>query len=198
MLIDNLTKMNRSSRRAVFAALVVIGAIAIYNWTVAPYTACLLAAQRYESAVGKIAEKNKAISNTVEAKKGKLQELRKQSDQLQNTLFAPDQVREFFSDLQMYAEKADCAVNSLKVIDRQRSEKDKKPEIATDVTAKSVELNVLGAYENIVNLIETLQGHTRKVWIDSLNMHAGDDGSDYPVCEIIITVYTIQDKETGS
>jgi isopentenyl diphosphate isomerase/L-lactate dehydrogenase-like FMN-dependent dehydrogenase len=198
MLINNLTKLNRSSRKGVFAALAVIGAIAIYNWTVAPYTACLLAAQRYESAVGKIAEKNKVINKAVEVRKRKLQELREQSTQLQNTLFAPDKAREFFSDLQVIAQQGGCTVNSLKVIDRERSDKDKQSEIAMDVVAKSVVLNVLGAYENIIKLIEKLQTRTQKVWIDSINMRTPDDGSDYPVCEITITVYTIEEKETGS
>jgi len=197
MLIDNLTKFNRSSRRAVFGALVVIGAIAIYNWTVAPYTACLLAAQRYELAVDRLAEENKLISSGIEVRKRKLQELREQSTQLQNMLLAPDKAREFFSDLPTIAEQAGCIVNSLNFTDRERSGKDEQSDITTDVVAKSLVLSVVGAYDNIIKLIEKLQTGTQSVWIDSLNMRTPDDGSDSPVCEITITVYTIQKKETG-
>ena len=197
MLINNLTKVNRSSRRAVFAALVVIGAVAIYNWTVTPYTAFLLAAQRYELAAGKIAEEKKLVSNAVEVRKKKLQELLEQSTQLQNMLFTPDKARGFFSDLPITAQQSGCNVTSLNFIDRERSSKDKQSDIVTDVVAKSLELSVLGAYENIIKLIEKLQTHTQNVWIDSVNMRTPDDGSDSPVCEITVTVYTIQKKETG-
>jgi hypothetical protein len=198
MLINNLAQLNRSSRRAVFAAIILIGAIAIYNWTVDPHTTCLLAAQRYESAVARIAEMNKVISSEVEVRRRKLKELRKQSTQLQNTLFSPNKAREFFSDLPTVAQMAGCEFISLNFIDREQSSKDNQPKIETYVVAKSVVLSVLGSYENIIRLIEKLQPRTQNVWIDSVNMRAPDDGSDSPVCEITITVYTIQEKETGS
>jgi hypothetical protein len=198
MLISNLAQLNRSSRRAVFAAIMVIGAIAIYNWTLEPHTTCLLAAQRYESAVAKIAEMNKVISSEVEVRKRRLQELREQSTQFQNAMFSPNKAREFFSDLPTVAQQTGCEFISLNFIDREQSSKDNQPKTDIYVVAKSVVLSVLGTYENIIKLIEKLQPRTHKLWIDSVNIRTPDDGSDSPVCKITITVYTIQEKEAGS
>ena len=61
MLTDNLAKLNRSSRNSIFAALIVIAGVAMYNWIVSPHVTYLYAAQKYDSAMDKIVEKNKAI-----------------------------------------------------------------------------------------------------------------------------------------
>jgi hypothetical protein len=197
MLISNFVKLNRSLRRAVFAALIAIGAIAIYNWTVDPYMTCLMAAQRYESAADKIARKKKAISEAIEIRKRELQELDRQSNQLHDMLFTPDKAREFFSDLPTVAQQAGCEFISLNFIDKEQSSTDKQYEIVTDLVTKSVVLSVIGDYANIINLMERLQPRTQKVWVDSINIRTPNDGSDYPVCEIAVNVFTIQKKEVG-
>jgi len=105
MLVDNLAKLSRSSRNAVSASLILIAALAMYNWIVAPRAKYLSAAQRYELVMDNMVKKNKTIDNRVNIKKKKLQELREQSAQLQSTLFTFDQAREFFSDLQAISEQ---------------------------------------------------------------------------------------------
>jgi hypothetical protein len=61
MLVDNLTKLSRSSRNAVSASLILIAALAMYNWIVAPRTNYLLAAQRYEFVIEKVVKINTSI-----------------------------------------------------------------------------------------------------------------------------------------
>ena len=56
MIIGNFAKLNRSTRDSVFAALIVIAAIAMYNWIVAPHVDYLFAAQQYEFAIEKSVE----------------------------------------------------------------------------------------------------------------------------------------------
>ena len=75
MLIDNLANLNRSTRTTVFSALIIIVAIAMYDWIVAPHVTCLSASQQYESVVNKAVEKNTAITREVETKTKKLDEL---------------------------------------------------------------------------------------------------------------------------
>jgi len=195
MLIDNLAKFNRSSRNAVSAALLIIAAIAMYNWTVAPHTTYLFAAQRYESAIDNVAKESKAIGETVKIKKKKLQELRERFAEIQSTLFTPDKGKEFFSDLEVISEEAGCTVYSLNFVTGKPVLKSEQSENPLGMVANSAMLSVVGIYGNIAKLVERLQARTQKVWIDSVRMEAlGDDIAEVK-CDMTITIYTIQDKE---
>lgn len=192
MVIDNLAQMNRSSRTAIFAALIIIAAIAMYNWILAPHTTYLFAAQRYEYIVDDIAKRSRIIRSTIKIRERKLQELREQLAKLQNTLFGHDKAKEFFSDLQAISEQAGCTVYSLNFTESKRRQSEDK----SGIVAKSVVLNVIGAYGDIIKLIESLQARTQKVWINSVSMESLKNDSAQLKCGITITIYEIQDKET--
>ncbi len=197
MLVDSFAKLNRSSRSAIFGALVIISAIAMYNWIVAPHVAYLSAAQRHESVLDNIAKKNEAIKNTVELKKEQLQQLRERSALLQSSLFTPNQAKEFISDLEAIAKETDCAVYSLNFSTGKaglEKEWDKEP---SGIVANSVMLAVIGVYENLIGLVEKLRAHTQGVWIDSIKMKALDDNSSELKCDVTITIYTIRKRDTS-
>jgi len=194
MLIDNFAKLNHSSRNVISAALVITVAVAAYGQIVAPHTTYLFAAQRYESVIGNVAEKNKAISDTVEDKKKQLQELREQLVQLQSELFTSDEVKEFFSDLQPICEQTGCTLYALNFITSESDRQDQQSEDASGIVAKSAVLSVIGEYENITKLVKRLQIRTQKVWISSVVMETISGDSPQIRCGITITVYTIQDK----
>ncbi len=196
MLVDNLAKLNRPSRNALSAALIIIAAIALYNWMVAPHATYLFAAQQYESVVGSVAKKNKIISNVIGVKKKKLQELSEQFAQLRCTLFTPDEAKEFFSDLRVVCEGAGCTVHSLKFILMESSSQQKQFEDASGAVVNSAMLSVTGVYSNVIELVEILQKRTQKVWIDSIEMVALDGDSAKLNCDMAITIYTIHSKET--
>ena len=196
MLVNDLAKLNRSSRNAASASLIVIAALAMYNWIVAPHATYLSAAQRYESVTDNIVKKNKAIGNRVKTKKMKLQELREQSAQLQSTLFTPEQAREFFSDLQAISEQTGCIVYSINMItNKQKPNKDGQLQDTAGIVIKSAVLSVVGVYRNITKLIERLQSRTQKVWIDSVQLRTLDNSSDQARCDITITICALTDKE---
>ena len=198
MLVDNLAKLSRSSRNAVSASLVLIAAIAMYNWIVAPCADNLSAAQQYESAMEQVVNKNKTIVNKVKIKKKKLQELNEQSAQLQSTLFTPEQAREFFSDLQAISEQTGCIVYSINLIaNKQNPNKDGQLQDTAGIVTKSAVLNVVGVYKNITKLIERLQSRTQKVWIDSVRLRSLDNKSDQARCDITITICALTDKESA-
>lgn len=190
MLIDDVAKINRSSRNAVFAALVVIVAIAMYNWVVAGHVAYLFAAFQRASVMENVVEENEVISEVVDAKKKQLEQLREQFALLQNTLFGSEAAKEFFSDLQAISEGANCTVYSLNFIE------DKQSEDASGIIAKSAALSVVGEYNDVIGLVERVQARNQKVWIDELEMKVLNEGSDRLIkCDIIITIHAIQDKE---
>ncbi len=198
MLVDNLTKLSRSSRNAVSASLILIAALAMYNWIVAPRTNYLLAAQRYEFVMENEVEKNTSIGNKVETRKKKLQELREQSAQLQSTLFTSDQAEEFFSDLQAISEQTGCIVYSVNLITNNPNPiKDGRLQDTAGIVTKSAVLSVVGVYKNITKLIERLQSRTQKVWIDSVKVQALNNNSDRPRCDITITICALTDKESA-
>lgn len=191
MLVDKLAKLNRSTRHAVLVPLIVIVALAMYNWLVMPHANYLSAAQGYESVMGNIVEKNITIGNMVNIKRKKLQELSGKSAQLQSILFTPDQAREFFSDLQAVSEETGCVVYSFNLMTNKPKPKDMDLEDTSGIVTKSAVLSVVGAYRNIAKLMERLQSRTQKVWIDSVQVQTLDYGSDQPKCDITITICVI-------
>ena len=197
MLIDNLAKLNRSSRSAVFAALIVIAVIATYKRIVAPHVTYLFASQQYESVLGNVVKKNKVIHNTVKVKKKKLEESREQFARLKSTLFTPNEAKEFLSDLEVTAKETDCAVYSLNFGVSKPVPENKQNKDASGISANSAMLVVIGVYDNIIRLVEKLQMRTQGVWIDSLKMETLDGDSTRLKCDMTITIYTIQDKETA-
>jgi hypothetical protein len=195
MLIDNLAKLNRSTRNAIFTALIIIATIATYNWIVAPHVTYLFAAQGYESAVSKTVEKNKVITRDVATKTKRLEELREQLARSRSTLFAPDEAKAFFSDLQAVAEEAGCTVHALNLVGNKPSSRDKREtEDTSGITANSATLTVSGRYNSIFGLVEKLQNHAKKIWLDSFEMKIIDFSSGQLECSMTITIYTIQDK----
>lgn len=197
MLIDNLAKLNRSSRSAVFAALIVIAAIATYKRIVAPHATYLFAAQQYESVLGNVVKKNKVIHNTVKVKKKKLEESREQFARLKSTLFTPNEAKKFLSDLEVTAKETNCAVYSLNFGASKPVPENKQNKDASGISANRAMLVVIGVYDNIIRLMEKLQMRTQGVWIDSLKMKTLDGDFTRLKCDMTITIYTIQDKETA-
>jgi cell division protein ZapA (FtsZ GTPase activity inhibitor) len=195
MLIDNLTNLNRSTRNTIFTALTIIAAIAMYDWIVAPHVTCLFASQQYESVVSKAVEKNKVTAREVETKTKKLEELYRQLAESRSILFAPDEAKAFFSDLQAVAEEAGCTVNSLNLVANKPSSRDKrKTEDTSGITANSATLTVSGRYNSIFGLVEKLQNHAKKIWLDPFKIETINSDSAQLKCSMTITIYTIQDK----
>ena len=195
MLIDSLAKLNSVSRNSISAALVLIVTIAVYSWIVAPHVTQLFAVQRYESVVDDIVKKNKILSSAIRTKKKRLEKLGEQFTQLQSSLFMMNEAKEFFSDLQAISEQEKCTVYSLNLLTNEQNSKDGKPEDSSGIVTKSAILSVIGAYGDIVKLIERLQARPQKVWIDSVRMSGLDDTSDQLKCDITITICTVQDQE---
>ncbi len=196
MLISKLARLNSSSRNAASLAFVLIAALAMYNWMVAPHTTYLLAARRCESVVDEGIKKKEAFSKTVEMKQRKLEQLCEQSSLLHSIFFTDDKAREFFSDLQVISEHSGLVVNAVNLIQRPLDHKAGPQQEVPGAAPKSAVLSVVGGYENVITLLQRLQARTEKVWIDSVKMQALDFRSAFPRCDITITIYTIQNKES--
>lgn len=196
MLIEDVaTRLSGSSRNALSAGLIIVAAIALYSWIVAPHVAQLRAMQRYEPAVDKIADGNKAISTTLANRKKRLGELRQRSARFRTMLFAPDRAAELFSDLQTIAEQTGCGVISVNFAMSGPATAAQGSAAPVGVASHRATLSVVGTYDQIVALIKRLRTRTQKVWVDTLAMVTFNIDLALVRCDMTITIYTIEDEE---
>lgn len=195
MLPEHLTKSKRPARTALLAALVLIGAVSVYNWIVAPHRNYLMAAQRYESTVGRLERKNQTIHHDLTVKKSKLEELQEKFRQTQLELFDPVEAGRFFSHIQTKSEEADCIVSLLTFSPGSPATEKKRSKSNHYITKQQAILSVAGSYGNIVTLMYKLQESPKKVCIESVGINADDQGTVHLECEMTVTIYVIHRKE---
>lgn len=195
MLINDMAKLNRSSRNSIFAALIVIATIAMYKSIITPHVNYLFAARQYDSAMSKAVEKNTAVAREIEVKTKRLKQLSEQFAESQDKLFSSEEAKEFFGDLQTILEETGCTVHSLSLAVNEPHKKNEWSKDASGIVANSAKLSISGGYSGIIGLVEGLQSHTPRVWVDSFRMELIDFNSGRLKCDMTITIYTIQDKE---
>jgi len=196
MAFENWTKTAYFSRNVAFAALVVIGTIAVYNWFIVPHTSYLGAAQRYELVASKLAKTNRLISNDVKAKKREVKELNERLAKVRTKLFGPAQAEEFFDSIEDVAREMNCRVLSIKFSDSLSSRKE--PAADSDITVKSVLLNVAGSYKNVAAMINKLQNRTEQVWIDGVKIKSFNEDLGSLKCDMRIAICVMGDKEASA
>ncbi len=198
MLSQNQIKAIRSSKNVVFAALVVIGAIILYNWIVTPHVNYLRAAQRYESITDLLARKILVIKNNVTIKKKELEELQENFEHIHIKLFDPVKAKEFFSDIQAMAEETNCVIYSLNFSPADSALDAGQLEVSSHITANRATLSAVGNYKDIVVLINKLQDRPKQVWIDSISIEPISGNSEQLKCDITVTIYMLHSKERQS
>jgi len=198
MLSQNRIKSIRSSKNAVFTALVIIEAIALYNQIVTPHVNYLRAAHRYESVVDELAKRSLIINNNVTAKKKELEELQEKFEHIRIKLFDPVKAKEFFSDIQAMAEQTNCVIYSLNFSPTDSVADTDNLGVSSHITADRATLSAVGGYRDIVALINKLQGRSRQVWIDSISIEPISNSANQLKCDVMVTIYVIHDKETQS
>lgn len=198
MLSQNRIKSIRSSKNALFAALVVIEAITLYNWIITPHVNYLRAAQRYESVIDELAKRNQIINNNVTVKKKDLEELQEKFRHISIKLFDPVKAKEFFSDMQAMAEETNCVIYSLNFSPTDSALDTGQLEVSSHITANHATLSVVGGYRDLVALTNKLQGRSRQVWIDSINIEPVGRNTNQLRCDIVVTIYVIHGKEKQS
>jgi len=196
MKLYALFMLRRFPRNTVFAALIIISAIALYNWLVAPHRTCLYAAQRYESVIKKVAQKNKELCRSVEQRKEQLKKLQKDFSKLHKLVLITDNTEKFAGNLQAISEQTGCRVSLLNIIANKKSKGSKKQNKA-GISVNTLEINIVGGFRNITGFVEQLQSYPGKVWIDAIKIEPLDEQSSQLRCNVKITVYSINNKEKG-
>jgi Tfp pilus assembly protein PilO len=194
MLADKLKHLNSSSRRVLLMALVAVAVVAIYSWVLSPFRNQLMAAQRYNLVLDSSIRKVRVLDATLEAKKTKLEELKKTYAPLCNELFTQDEARDFLASLPATIRSTGCSVQSISSVPEQRGGSQNQPD-NSGIAGKKAQVTVVGGYNSIVKLFDSLQTCKRKVWIESVRMDTGS-GAGKLKCQLTLTLYCVDSMET--
>jgi len=174
------------------AACVPIAMVAMYNWFVSPQLQYLKAAQKYEDSVDKVEKTNKIIDTQIQAGSRKLDEISQQFEQKKQEFFDIETARTFLGSIQSKAEKNQCVVDTLKFMPANQIANNSS---SIDIKQHRAILTITGQYPDIVKLLDSLQNRKQKVWIDTITLHLKDQESGLLVCDVSLSIYTLQVKE---
>ncbi|MGA2915169.1 MAG: hypothetical protein ABSE89_04000 [Sedimentisphaerales bacterium] len=192
MIFDYIKNTNWLRRNIIVAACVPIAMVAMYNWFVSPQLQYLKAAQKYEDSVDKVEKTNKIIDTQIQAGSRKLDEISQQFEQKKQEFFDIETARTFLGSIQSKAEKNQCVVDTLKFMPANQIANNSS---SIDIKQHRAILTITGQYPDIVKLLDSLQNRKQKVWIDTITLHLKDQESGLLVCDVSLSIYTLQVKE---
>lgn len=192
---SKVIKLTPTSKILVSLSSVVVVAIAAYNWAVSPQTSYLRAANLYEHMIGDAGNMTKVIKRQMAAKKTTVDDLHGEIAKIQGSFFTPKQASEFFLDLEPIAQECECTVDKLTFMASESIAYKGKEVESADIIVKRLATSFTGAYKNIIVFLKRLQSYSQRITISDLHVEANDLGDDQLFCQMVITVYMIEDKE---
>ena len=189
-------KYHTSSSGAVLIGLVLIWALAMYSWIVAPHVDYLRAVQKYEPVLDDIAREKDELQDMVVRRRETLDEINRQFDDLSDSLFTYVQARELPQELGASSEQYHCRVTTVDLSDEPVSIFEGKIGDRS-IDAMEAQVSVVGDYNGLTAFIRRVQGRDRKIWIHALTMSVLDDKGGRLACDMAMTIYVIQEKEAS-
>jgi hypothetical protein len=193
--IKDLTKVRIQSKWAVFAAPIVIGTVATYNWIVAPQVTYLRAVQKYEPVIARMAQEKTDLQGQVRGRKRELVNLKDQLNLLRPTLYTPDQAQQLWGDLETMAVQQGCTVINVQLGSSRPLPAGEQEQGSLRVEWVSAAVTVTGDYGGIVAFIGDLQAQTRKIWVSALMIEPTERDARRLQCRIAISINVIYEKE---
>jgi len=200
VLIDHMTRLDKTSRNALYVTLLVIAGVGMYGWIVSPHVKYLQAVQKYRPAIRKIIDKQQDIQDMLVSRRTVLETLKKEFNEVGNTIHTAEQMQQLFGELGARAEqygcilaKTDLSTDEPKIIIGEASD----PSYVESVTAA---LTALGDYGPLVAFVDCLQTQERKIWITSVDIELLkdamlDEQEDVLKCDIALEIFVIQKKK---
>jgi len=193
--VDRTIMAKGSKRNAISVALIVIGAAAMYNWTLSPQVGYLRAVQRYQPVVDEMAEETGRIGGTLDAKRQQLRTMQRELAEARGSLFTREEARVFLGNLQSFVEQTGCKVAVVAFTSDDRTEQPPGSGGPASVVTSQVNLTVVGQYDQIVMLLDRLQNNRKKIWVDSCALTLSDMRSGRLECKLILILHALSDKE---
>ena len=198
MSANKVIKLTPTSKILVALSSVIVVAIAGYNWVVSPQTSYLRAAHLYEGMVGDAGNMTKVIKNQMGSKKKTVKNLHGEIAQIQSGFFTPKQASELFLDLEPIAHESECTVDSLTFMASESVAYEGKEVETADITIKRLAMGYTGIYKNIIKFLRRLDSYSQRIIISDLHIESSGFSTDELSCQMIITIYMIEDKELGA
>ncbi|MFA6186379.1 MAG: hypothetical protein WC770_04085 [Phycisphaerae bacterium] len=193
-MMKNLIRLQDFSRKNVAAVtLVLIAAIAIYNWFITPHSNYIMAAEKYTIASRAMEKTGKIIESELKLKQKKLDEFAGRFDSAKQEFFDAETAKTFLAGIQSQAEKNKCVVDTLKFSPAKQIITADTNNI--DIQEYQVNLGVVGQYADIVMLLDSLQNRKQKVWIDNIKLQLKDVSTGELVCDAVMSLYTLKVTE---
>lgn len=195
MLSKRWIKPVSSQQNVILVSLVIIGAIGVYNWVIAPHRNYLQAAQNYQNVTDNLTKKKQTIKNNLQIRKKELDRLDAQLNSGLEMCFEPVEAKEFFNNIQDVSERSGCIMYSLTFTQTDSEADSHNTNLSNIVIQKGAKLTVLGGYGNITTLMKKLQENLKCVRLDSVRIYSDSSFADFLKCDMSVTIYIRSRKE---
>jgi hypothetical protein len=200
VLVDHLTRLDKTSRNALYVTLLVIAGVGMYSWIVSPHVKYLQAVQKYRPAIEKIIDKQSDIKRKLVGRRSLLEKLKKRFNDVGSTLHTTEQMQQLFGELGAVAEQYGC---SLAKVDLSTDDPEVIIGAVSDpsyVESIKAGLTVLGDFAPLVAYVDCLQNQEHKIWINSLDIKVLKDAmlqeqDSVLKCDIALEIFVMQKKE---
>ncbi len=194
MIADRIRTHPQAVRHASSIAVIIIGAVALYNWVLAPHVGYLHAMQRLEAAVGSIAEEKDRVGGTLEAKIGQWRSLRQELAELEEGVFTPQEAQAFLHGLLPLVEETGCTVVVADLAGHDKTAPIAEPNVPLVVDMFRPSLVVSGRADQVLALLQRLRDHRPRVWIDSCQCDFPDAGAGPLECSLGLALYATENR----
>ncbi len=197
-MIGSRAKAGLSKSTVMSGALILIAAIAGYNWAVAPHLNYLQAAERYGATREELSLKGECLEDAVAARKKELEELEARYGRTRENVFDRPAATAFFNGVQAMAENAGCAMSSLTFLSAGSGSASGRSAKNAGLEVRRACLSVLGDYGQIVELVDELQNRSQQVSIESIGLRISQAHQGKLECNMTIVIWVSHGPEEGS
>jgi hypothetical protein len=142
-----------------------------------------------------------SLEGGIRAAQDHLDVLQGQFESLRTTLFGYEEAKDFFSELDSWAQDDACSVTTLRVdgnrpiriVPDSDSDSDPEQEQETMIEAIGVEVILTGPLQGLSSFIRKLQNHPRRVYIQTFELNTTHVSDQAMQCYLELTVYVLHE-----
>jgi len=193
LLTDRIIQLNGRSRVVMATALNLILLYAVYGWVMAPHVLYVKAVHQCEPVVERMQRQTTSLEGGISAAQDDLDDLQDAFEALRTTLFGYEEAKDFFSELERWAQDDACSVNTVRV-DGNRPIRI-LPDLEKDsmIEAIGAEVTVTGPLQGLSSFIRKLQKYPRRIYIQTLQLNTTHALNQAMQCHIDLTVYVLHE-----
>lgn len=193
MLTDRIIQLNGRSRVVMASTLMLILLYAVYSWSLAPHVLYVKAVNHCGSAVEGIQRKTASLEEGLLSEQHHLEALQHRFDELRTTLFAYEEAKDFFSELEGWARDCHCSMTTVHVDSNQPISVLPDAEGEGMIEAIDSEVTLVGSIPGLSSFMRKLQNHPRHVHIETLQLVSADRQGKAMRCRVGLRVYVIHE-----